>query len=197
MQDLIVFSHLRWDFVYQRPQHLMTRLGKFFRVFFFEEPLPCEGAAHVEISRPAHNVWVCRPKTPHATAGFHDSQLPALRGLLDEVIQGHRITDPVAWFYTPMALPLLHGFTPKAIVYDCMDELSAFLHAPRQLLQRENALLKSADVVFTGGRSLYRAKQLRHPAVYCFPSSVERAHFAQACDPLLDHAEQRGLGHPR
>src|SRR5258706_15749675 len=79
-----------------------------------------------------------------------------------------------------MALPLAKSLKPKAVVYDCMDELSMFLNAPRQMIQRETALMKNADLVFTGGPSLYRAKRDQHPRVHCFPSSVDTAHFARA-----------------
>lgn len=194
---MIVFSHLRWNFVYQRPQHLMSRLAKHYRVIFFEEPQYSQGPARLEISEPAPDLIVCCPHTSVEAPGFHDDQLPVLRKLLDELVLEQRITDAIAWLYTPMALPLAESVAPRAIVYDCMDELSAFLNAPRQLLQRESALLKAADVVFTGGPSLYRSKKLRHDKVYCFPSSVEQAHFAQARDPAIEHTEQGSLPRPR
>jgi UDP-galactopyranose mutase len=197
MPAVVVFSHLRWDFVFQRPQHLMTRLAQSYRVFFFEEPVFRDGPPSLEITEAASNVWVCKPHTSIPQRGFHDDQLSVLEQLLDDLGAVHDIKGAVAWLYTPMALPLIRSLKPCAIVYDCMDELSAFLKAPRQLLQRERALLKTADVVFTGGPSLYRAKRAFHEAVYCFPSSVEHAHFAQARDPTIDHVEQRELPHPR
>jgi UDP-galactopyranose mutase len=197
MQSLLVFSHLRWDFVFQRPQHLMTRLAQHYRVFFFEEPVQSEGPAHLEIIECAPNLRICRPHTPLPASGFDDAQLPTLQNLLEKLIEQHEIARPVAWLYTPMALPFLQRFDPAAVVYDCMDELSAFLNAPRELIRREQALLKIADVVFTGGPSLYRAKQALHGNVHCFPSSVEANHFGQARDPGIDHVEQRGLPHPR
>jgi UDP-galactopyranose mutase len=197
MQPLVVFSHLRWDFVYQRPQQLMTRLARDYGVCFVEEPVYHSGPAYMDISSPVAGVRVCRPYTSVASPGFHDDQLPLLQELLEELIIEHNLVDPIAWLYTPMALPLVQRLRPCALVYDCMDELSAFLHAPRQLVQRERALLKVADAVFTGGRSLYRAKKPRNDAVYCFPSSVEAAHFAQAKDPAIEHADQLSLAHPR
>jgi UDP-galactopyranose mutase len=197
MQSLFVFSHLRWDFVFQRPQHLMTRMAKHYQVFFFEEPVRTEREAHLEISEPVPGVFVCKPHTPLSAAGFHDEQIPALRVLLDELVEQHELSEPVVWLYTPMALPLVQSLDPSLIVYDCMDELSAFLNAPRQLLQRENALLRAADVVFTGGPSLYRTKQPRHNAVYCFPSSVDAGHFGKARDPSIEHREQKSIAHPR
>ena len=197
MHSMIVFSHLRWDFVFQRPQHLMTRLAQKYRVFFVEEPQADVGPARLDISEPVPNLLVCRPRTPVSEPGFVGRQRPIVQSLLDDLILRHDIQSPVVWFYTPMALPLLQGIDASAVVYDCMDELSAFLDAPPELLEFEHALLNIAGVVFTGGPSLYRSKQPLHANVHCFPSSVERQHFARAMDPSIDHVDQRALPHPR
>lgn len=194
---LIVFSHLRWNFVLQRPQHLLTRLARHYRIYFFEEPVPGEAQQQLQISEPAPNVFVCRPHSTVGSPGFHDDQIPALQEMLLELLQRERIADYGVWFYSPMALPLAQKLRPALVVYDCMDELSAFRNAPRQLLQRESALLKLADVVFTGGPSLYRAKRDRHPSVHCFPSSVDAAHFGLARDRAQDHPLQQHLPQPR
>jgi UDP-galactopyranose mutase len=197
MDSLIAFSHLRWNFVYQRPQHLMTRLAQHYRVFFFEEPFHVSGSPRLVITEPSPNISVCTPHTPFDFAGFHDQQIPALQSLIDDLITEQAIRDPIAWLYTPMALPLIRCLNPRTIVYDCMDELAGFKNAPRQLLQREHALLKTADFVFTGGRSLYRAKQSRHHSVHCFPSSVDKSHFASARDPAMEFPAQRSISRPR
>jgi UDP-galactopyranose mutase len=197
MQSLIVFSHLRWDFVFQRPQHLMTRIAKNYRVFFFEEPVHDTGHDWLEIQNPVPNVFVCRPHSMVGEPGFVDAQLPTLYKLLEHLVITKDVHAPVVWMYTPMAVPLLQRLDPAAVIYDCMDELSAFMNAPRELLQREQALLKAADVVFTGGPSLYRSKQPLHPNVHCFPSSVEQQHFAAARDRGIDHPAQKDLPRPR
>lgn len=199
MPDLIVFSHLRWDFVYQRPQHLLSRLARHFRVLVVEEPERGGGAPHFRRSVPCDNVEVLRPVTPVEAPGFHDDQLSVLQPLLAEHLRREAIEDYLAWFYTPMALPLLSQLRPRAIVYDCMDELSAFKDAPRQMRQRESALLKSADLVLTGGPSLYEAKRALHPSVHCLPSAVDAQHYAPAHlvpDPETE-ALQAGIPHPR
>jgi UDP-galactopyranose mutase len=197
MQPLIVFSHLRWDFVFQRPQHLMTRLTRHYEVYFFEEAVETQGPHWLELRQIAPNLVVCRPHTPATEAGFNGAQLPLMQRMLDELIATRGLDSPIAWFYTPMALPLLQGMDPGLVVYDCMDELSAFLNAPRELLELERMLLDAADIVFTGGPSLYRSKQSRHANVHCFPSSVEREHFARATDPALHHPDQGDIPHPR
>jgi hypothetical protein len=196
MPTLIVFCHLRWDFVFQRPQHLMTRLAEHYQILFVEEPIHSEGPAHLQKTAVAPNITVCRPHTPIPhTHGFHDDQLPTLQGLLADLVPEDE--RPVVWFYTPMALPLLQGLNPSLVVYDCMDELAAFKNPPKQLLQRESALLGIADLVFTGGPSLYEAKKDRHANAHCFSSSVDARHFRQALDASISHPEQAGIAGPR
>jgi UDP-galactopyranose mutase len=194
---IVTFSHLRWDFVYQRPQHLLSRLASRHRVIFVEEPIPGAAAAEWQFDRPHPNVLVCRPHSPSPAPGFHDEQAPTLRRLLRQLIEQEHLEEHIAWFYTPMALSLADSLDPLAIVYDCMDELSAFKFAPPQLIEREKALLESADIVFTGGPSLYRAKKDRHPNVHCFPSSVDAGHFAAAANGMTEADDQAALPHPR
>src|SRR4051812_43690316 len=131
MQSMIVFSHLRWDFVFQRPQHLMTRFARSRPVYFVEEPVNADGPSHLEIREPVPNLYVCRPHLRGAHGGFAGADLPALRLPLDELVTRRSLHSPIAWFSTPMALPLLQAIDPAVVVYDCMDELSAFLNAPR------------------------------------------------------------------
>jgi protoporphyrinogen oxidase/glycosyltransferase involved in cell wall biosynthesis len=192
---IIVFSHLRWDFVFQRPQHLLSRLAAHHPIVFIEEPMQGDEDACFQTYSPAPNILVCKPYTPVGLPGFHDDHLPHMQKLLRQIVNDY--DDHIAWFYTPMALPLLQELKPKLVVYDCMDELSAFKNAPKQLLQRESALLKVADIVFTGGQSLYRAKRDRHPNVHCFPSSVDTAHFVQALDRSNSHPLHREIPGPR
>jgi protoporphyrinogen oxidase/glycosyltransferase involved in cell wall biosynthesis len=180
MPSMIVFSHLRWDFVYQRPQHLLSRLAPRHPVIFVEEPISGATRASAEVLSPCDGVTVLRAHLPGAAHGFHDDHIPALQSLLADYLQEANVADYWLWFYTPMALPLAAGLQPLGVVYDCMDELAAFAHAPRQLLQRESALFHIADLVFTGGRALYEAKRERHADVHCFPSSVDAPHFSRA-----------------
>ena len=180
MPHLIVFSHLRWAFVFQRPQHLLSRLARYFRVVFVEEPAHTNGPAYLERTTPCTGIEVLRPHTPVEAGGFHDDQLVALRPMIAGYLADNPVDDYVVWFYTPMALPLLDELTPCAIVYDCMDELSAFKNAPRQMRQRETALLKSADLVVTGGPRLYEAKRHANANVLCVPSAVDAEHYSAA-----------------
>ena len=186
---LIVFSHLRWDFVYQRPQHLLSRIAHQHRVIFIEEPMYEAGTApKFEYRNPCDNVLVLRPITDVQAGGFHDDQLKALKPLLQQLLHDEALEDYLVWFYTPMALPLLAELQPKAVIYDCMDELSAFKGAPRQMRQRESALLKTADLVLTGGPSLYQAKRETNPNVHCLPSSVDAVHYAP--ERITLHSEE-------
>jgi UDP-galactopyranose mutase len=200
--SIVAFSHLRWNFVYQRPQHLLSRLAATRPVFFVEEPeLDREGPVRWERSSPQPNVVVLRPRTPLESPGFNPEQLAALEPLMRELAAEVSGSPLLAWFYTPLALPLARILAPDAIVYDCMDELSLFLGAPPELLGREAELLTAADVMFTGGPSLFRAKQSRHRNVHCFASSVDAAHFRAAragqAHGVAEAEDQATLPHPR
>ena len=198
MPHLIVFSHLRWGFVYQRPQHLMTRLAHHSPVVFIEEPVRAEGPPRLvrTVHAPGIEVWV--PHTPADAPGFHDDQLPALLPLVAGQLRVQDIDDYLVWCYTPMALPLAVALEPRALVYDCMDELSAFSHAPRQLRQRETALLRQANVVLTGGPALYAVKRDLNPNVHCLPSAVDAVHYAPSrldASSAEAHESERLQGH--
>ena len=195
MPTIVVFCHLRWNFVYQRPQQLLSRLAEHYRILFIEEPVHAGGDGFMQQSSPTTNVTVCTPHTPSHAVGFHDDQIPLLQPLLATLLDpGER---PIVWFYTPMALPLLPALLPSLVVYDCMDELAAFKSPPKQLLQRETALLNLADLVFAGGPSLYEAKRERHPNAHCFPSSVDVRHFERALEREASHLLQQNIAHPR
>ena len=195
---LVVFSHLRWDFVYQRPQHLLSRFARVQPVFVIEEPVHDPNSApYWERQHPHPQVTVCRPHTPCSDWGFADTQLSYLEVLVERLVREENLQRCQLWMYTPMALPLTAKFEPDVIIFDCMDELSAFDFAPPQLLEREQQLLERADVVFTGGPSLYRAKQNRHPNVHLFSSSVDVEHFRQALTGLSEPKDQAPLPHPR
>jgi len=197
MNELVVFSHLRWGFVYQRPQQVLSRLARKWRILFVEEPVYSSGDPRAELSAPAPGVTVLTPHTPLTAPGFHDDQIPLLTKLVGQALARERFADYGAWLYTPMALPLLTKLAPRVVVYDCMDELTAFKAAPRQLVQRENALLRVANVVFAGGPSLYETRRSRHLHVHHFPNSVDREHFARAADVAIAHVEVKALPRPR
>ena len=178
LQTLLVLSHLRWSFVYQRPQHFMSRLAGNWNVLFVEEPVHDQGPPWLEIRAVAPNLTVLVPHTAEAQPGFNDAQFPILESLLSTFLQNAGVEKPLVWLYTPMALPLAKQLAPRFLVYDCMDELSAFAHAPLELKPRETELLSLAAVVLTGGPSLFDAKRLLRDDVHCIPSSVDAAHFA-------------------
>lgn len=184
MPVLLVFSHLRWGFVFQRPQHLLSRLAGRWRVLFVEEPQHCSGLARLEVREIAPWLTVLVPHTPVQAAGFHDDQITAVELLLRTYLEARALRPDVTWLYTPMALPLACTLGADRLVYDCMDELSAFRGAPRQLRQRESALMQQAALVLTGGPSLHGARKHLHANIHCFPSAVDAAHFSPAG---LDH----------
>jgi UDP-galactopyranose mutase len=195
-RDLVCLSHLRWAFVFQRPQHLMTRRARSGRVFFVEEPIR-QGAGPPRLDRREveGGVTVGVPLLPEGLTPEEEAR--AQRGLLDGMLREEDVSEYVLWYYTPMALSFTAHLLPRLVVYDCMDELSLFKGAPPELLERERELLDRADVVFTGGWSLYEAKRGRHPNVHGMPSSVDVAHFAAARHGLADPPDQAPLPRPR
>ena len=194
--DLICLSHLRWDFVYQRPQHLLSRFAKNRRVFFFEEPVFSGGETHLKISPREDNLSVVIPHISHADRD-NKNVVDVQRELLDDLFNSHEINRFVLWFYTPMAMDFAAHLQPQATVFDCMDELSAFKFAPPELIENERRLFEKADLVFTGGQSLYEAKKHQHEQVFAFPSSIDAEHFKQALSITEERAEQKSLLRPR
>lgn len=194
--DLICLSHLRWNFVYQRPQHLLSRFAKARRVFFVEEPIfDADAGERLEIIKHESGVWVI---VPHLPAGLGEEEINATQQtLLDQLFSEYQIQHYICWYYTPMSLAFTYHLQPLAVIYDCMDELAAFKGASPLLKERESALFRRADLVFTGGQSLYEAKRDCHPNVYAFPSSVDVAHFASARNSVEDPADQASIPHPR
>ncbi|WP_246859383.1 glycosyltransferase family 1 protein [Spirosoma sp. KCTC 42546] len=175
--NLLCFAHLRWNFVYQRPQHLLSRAAHQCRVWYIEEPVWQDKLA-LDIRKVSENITVVVPQLPRGID--EPTAIRLQRQLVDQLIDQQTIIDYMTWYYTPMALPFTDHLRPKLVLYDCMDELSAFLGASPQLIEQEQRLLNRADVVFTGGYSLYEAKQKRHLNVHAFPSCIDYDHFSQA-----------------
>lgn len=170
--NMVVFCHLRWGFVYQRPQHLISRMAKNYKVLFVEEPIPFEteeeeNEYNLEIIN--NNLHVLTPKV-RSIAGIKEILKPLL----------HNSRIEIGWFYSPSFSPLITDFEFETVIYDCMDELSLFKGAPEHLITQEKFLLSEAHLVFTGGKSLFESKNKNRKNVHCFPSSVDRDHFEKA-----------------
>ena len=194
---LVCFSHLRWDFVWQRPQHLLSRAAKHYRVIVVEEPVfrPSVGA-HIEISHKPGGIMIAVPVLPEGLGGA--DAIKAQRKLVEQMLAREPEAGRIFWYYTPMALAFTSHLECDLCVYDNMDELSAFRGASAELLALEQKLFAKADLVFTGGMSLYEAKRSRHHSVHPFPSSIEFDHFAKArrmSGP--EPQDQARIPHPR
>ena len=194
--DLVCFSHLRWDFVFQRPQHLLTRCARDRRVFFIEEPVFGNGSMRLDVRDAEAGVRVVVPTLPEGLRS-EIAINAVMKEMTRQLFQEHNINEYVFWYYTPMALKFTDHFNPVASVYDCMDELSAFKGAHSQLSMLEKELFQNVDLVFTGGQSLYEAKCGQHPAVYAFPSSIDASHFGKARTNVIDPEDQASIPHPR
>jgi glycosyltransferase involved in cell wall biosynthesis len=193
--DLVCLSHLRWSFVFQRPQHLMSRCARERRVFFVEEPIFCAEPSRLEQTVTKEGVHVVVPYIEETTPRDEVDSVQA--EMLRALLATEQVKDYVLWYYTPMALPVGALLAPLATVYDCMDQLSAFKGAPPSLLERERQLFSEAHLVFTGGHSLYQEKRASHQNIHAFPSSVDVAHFAQARAPQHEPHDQCAIPGPR
>lgn len=168
--DMIVFSHLRWDFVYQRPQHLISRISQTYKTLFIEEPVFPDS-----FDKSGFDLEIISPKLsvlkPRVNSIFE----------IRKILQRLNIEEiKLAWFYSPAFMEILHCLSAEKIIYDCMDELSLFKGAPTILKEQEQELLKTADLILTGGVSLYEEKSKFSDVVHCFPSSVDYQHFNKA-----------------
>jgi UDP-galactopyranose mutase len=200
---LLVFSHLRWHFVTQRPQHLLTRAAQSRHVYFWEEPRFHEAADPDSRGRDGGSLeFVQAEQTPHVTAirphfNHGEDPIEGQRRLLNSFLSDRCLEHFDSWFYTPIALSFTAHLHPRVTIYDCMDELSGFLGAPPELIEREKELFRVADVIFTGGQSIYEAKRSKHSNVHAFPSSIDVPHFAQARTAQPDPSDQAGIPGPR
>ena len=193
--NIVCVSHLRWDFVFQRPQQLLSRAARDRTVLYVEEATTVNTRSHVHVSRRSDGLRVLEPR-------LSSTCLPAARPavqqqLLAEAIDRYVPGEFVLWYYTPMALPFTYGLNAAVVAYDCMDELSAFAGAPSEMREHESELFRIADVVFTGGQSLYEAKRRRHGRVFLFPSSVDVPHFARARATTVVPSDQTHIPRPR
>ena len=193
---LFCLSHLRWNFVFQRPQHLLTRAAKIHKVIYFEEPVH-ENVTKpfMRATEPSANIRVLTPVLPEGTTPA--DAIAMQRRLVDSALAAEQYDRLTLWYYTPMALPFTDHVECDVCVYDCMDELSGFRNAPREMVQMERLLMQRADVVFTGGQSIYEAKRRLHKSIHAFPSSIDVAHFHKARKPGRDPADQAQIPHPR
>lgn len=190
MSGLVCISHLRWDFVWQRPQHLLSRIAKRYPVLFVEEPIHTAkvsepvlevlpgGTPNISVLR---LLYPARHENDQRWLGHGDPETQAVYNkLLKEYLQTEGYNDPLLWLYTPMAHEFVEVLRPRLFIYDVMDQLSAFKGAPPALLEHERRMLQRADIVFTGGVSLYRDKKPFNAASHLFPSGVEVEHYQQA-----------------
>lgn len=191
MHNILCFSHLSWNFVYQRPQHLLTRFAKQNKVFYFEEPRHAASDFYeIDFQDGVSIIQIF-------LSDDHHERNQRLEKLINHVITDQNIKTYSCWYYTPMALEYTSHLKPQITIYDSMDELSAFRFAPPQLLELEEELFKKADVVFTGGHTLYQAKKDRHHNIHPFPSSIDKEHFLQARSNKIDAEDQKHIPNPR
>ena len=203
--SIVVHSHLKWDWVWQRPQQFLARLSRKHRVLFVESPDVCDDApatrAHVREVNDFRNINVLQIKIPASRASdtpwVDQERRRVVQSLLSGPL-GEKFTSIVQWFYDPMAIRGFAGqLNEQLIIYDCMDELSLFRGAPPELVHRESELLAVADLVFAGGPKIWRAKREVNPNCFCYGCGVDAEHFGRALDPELRLPDELAdLPHP-
>lgn len=192
---LLCFSHLRWNFVFQRPQHLLSRAARQHRTLYVEEPLVLHDVEPSWRMAQDRGVTIATPLLPAGLS--HATRVCLLEGLTARLLQGEQ--PDVAWFYTPMAMEFARGVRADVTVYDNMDELSLFHGADSRMLLLEGELLARADLVFTGGVSLFESKRHRHANIHPAPSSVDVSHFqrGQHGEVRPEPSDLAAIPHPR
>jgi UDP-galactopyranose mutase len=193
--DIVCLSHLRWNFVFQRPQHLLSRAGRDGRVLYVEEPIAIPFSSRMEIGTNELGVTIARPALSHRLS--QDDQLAVLRGLLDDAISRYVSQAYVLWYSTPTALPFSDHLRPWVTVYDCMEDLVAQPGDAAGLRSLEDALFNTADLVFADGQSLYETARLRHHNVQLFPSGVDATRVERSRSVRSGAADQQKLPRPR
>ena len=193
--NLVCFSHLRWNFVYQRPQHLLGRFAKHYVTYYVEEFITSDEEDGYDFYTAEENVCVVTPHLKHQNS--NNNQDVRKMNVITGLFKDKSIYKYIFWYYTPMALLFTKKFKPKFTVYDCMDELSAFKFAPPELKTMEQELIKKADIMFTGGNCLYEAKKRQHHNIFAFPSSIDKKHFMQARQNTKEQADQAEIPYPR
>ncbi|MDV6167205.1 glycosyltransferase [Flavobacterium sp. DG1-102-2] len=182
--DMVVFCHLRWDFVYQRPQHIISRFAKDRKILLIEEPWRRHDVSGSNLQKISDTLHILQPN------------VDSIEQIADVLPQYINNKISLGWFYSAAFVPLLPYFNFDTIAYDCMDELSLFKGAPEKLIEQEKYLVANANIVFTGGKSLYESKALLHDNVHCFPSSVDQAHFAKALNGIVLHDDIVNIPYP-
>jgi glycosyltransferase involved in cell wall biosynthesis len=195
---IIVHSHLGWDWVWQRPQQFISRLSRNHRILFIEGPVPAPDIDQTEKTlreiRDYPNLIVLQMRVPAARWDDGDWVDQERRRIVQQILAeplGRDFEFPVQWFYDPMAVTAFAGhLNERAIVYDCMDELSLFRHAPPELVRRERELLALADIVFAGGPEIWEAKRKLNSNCFCFSCGVDYNHFGRARSDDVSLAEE-------
>lgn len=187
---ILVHSHLRWDWVWQRPQQFLSRFAKRHPILFVEEPSGVEGVSQpraVLRESGVPNVTILRTEFPPAMLANREALDAAQKRLVQATLAspfGAKFERPVQWFYDPMATIAFAGqMNERAIVYDCMDQLSHFRGAPPELIRRERELLSIADVVFAGGPKIWKAKREHNDNCHAYGCGVDVRHFGKARAP--------------
>lgn len=193
IDTLLCFSPVRWESVFQRPQHLMSHAAKKWRVFYMEDPTFDENTSAPQMALKKHNnLFVVTCKLPKDTS--RTDTHTAMHDLLGKLCADYKIVNYGAWYYSPESINYTTDLYPRVVIYDCTSPINS---TQSGLLHAENELITRSDLVFTNGKTLFEAKQNFHPEVYNFPSSIDKEHFMLARLELPEPADQEDILYPR
>ena len=188
---IICLSHLKWErTLFQRPQQLMQQMSHRRKVLYvavcgLREFLAALLRGRIRELYGRHNENLTYLNLPHL---LFFSRLPLIGPLaswltasaLKALARRRGLGEATLWLYFPRFVESLKHFPHRQLVYDCMDFFEGFSSTDAGIRDDEQRLLRQADLVFTGGKSLQRAREGVNPRTYCFPSGVEFEHFHQA-----------------
>jgi len=170
LDDIICFSHQRWNFIYQRPQHIISRFATEARVFYFEDPLhnsyPDQLRVRMDADTGVHVV------TPELEESFQGSSDTRIKKLLYQLMAIYKINRYICWYYSPTAMAFSQSLKPLVTVYDCTDELCGGHSASPEVNYFESLLFSKADIVFAASRDLCEQKKKFHQHIVACPSDT-------------------------
>jgi glycosyltransferase involved in cell wall biosynthesis len=151
----------------------------------------------LSVTRVRDRVWVCRPllASREETNGFG----PARRVVLNLAARRLGMKDPLLWIYLPTMAPGLAAFPRGTVLYDCVDEYSAFpqfASKAQDIRKLEEQLLRRADVVTTSSAALFEAKSRLNPCTHLVENVADFDHFVRTPEAEPD-ARFEALSRPR
>ncbi len=213
-QDIICISSVDWEPIWTRKQQVMSRLPTSNRILYVEPPIsllsPFKDPSCWKkwktwsegLRKWRENIYLYSPPvilpfgSVYRTINWLNQSwlLPFLRAAVRKL----NFQDPILWTYLPNTADLVGKLGEKLVIYDCVDEHSAYTgFRPATVASLEKKLLQKADIVFVTAKGLYQAKKPYCKEIHLIPNAADVAHFRRALDPATPVApELKNLPRP-